>query len=220
MRSGWRSSKTGPCSRCALGARIGLIIVILTAAWACGACNPFRRSKSVPVPQAPAPEVATLPAPEPPPEREPLPPPPQLEQGPVTSPPSPPQQEIKLPARPPTQPQKARRPKASPAPATKPAPPPEETPAEPAAVPQLKQLLTPEQEEEYNQGIDASLKKARTELAAIQSRRLNQEQAAALARIQAFIQQAEATRKSDPVTARNLARRAELLAEDLARSVR
>jgi hypothetical protein len=57
-------------------------------------------------------------------------------------------------------------------------------------------------------------------LAAIASRKLTKEQKAVVAQIQSFIQQAQTTRKSSLPAAKSLAERADVLAKDLAGSMR
>jgi outer membrane biosynthesis protein TonB len=110
-----------------------------------------------------------------------------------------------------------------PAPKSAPAPPPapaQEPVTEPAPpVPDLEQILTPQQQQEYNQAIDRSIDRAQRNLAALGGRRLNPEQTLAVERIKTFIQQALEARKTDLLRAKSLAERADVLAEDLLRSV-
>lgn len=93
-------------------------------------------------------------------------------------------------------------------------------PEPPAAVPlpQFEQILTPEQKQAYTQEIDRNIADARKAVAAVESRRLSGEQATYLARVRAFIEQANEARKADLFRARNLAERARVLAEDLLKS--
>jgi hypothetical protein len=86
-------------------------------------------------------------------------------------------------------------------------------------LPQLEQILTPQQQKAYNEEIDRNIARARQTLAALAGHRLNEEQRTYLERIRAFLAQAEDARKSDLFRARNLAERASLLADDLLRSV-
>jgi hypothetical protein len=102
----------------------------------------------------------------------------------------------------------------------------DETPApapapEPPAVPlpQFEQILTPEQRQAYTEEIERNIADARKAVAALEGRRLNAEQATYLARVRAFIEQANEARKADLFRARNLAERARVLAEDLLKSV-
>ena len=98
-------------------------------------------------------------------------------------------------------------------------------PAEPAAAttqtPSLRlgRILTPEERETFNESIENSLSAAQRSLAVVLQRSPNPEQTDEVKRVRAFIRQAEATRKQDLPLAKNLAERAKLLAEDLARSV-
>ena len=87
------------------------------------------------------------------------------------------------------------------------------------APPRLGDILTREQERQYNAAIDQSLARAQNSLNAIASRQLTKEQKAVVAQIQSFVQQAQTTRKSSLSGARSLAERAEVLARDLAGSL-
>jgi hypothetical protein len=95
-----------------------------------------------------------------------------------------------------------------------------ETPA--AAVPQLGQILSAEQRKQYNQLIDQAIRRTQERLDVVlaNSARLNEEQHAIIKRIRAFIRQAQEGREQDLMVARNLADRALLLAEDLAKNFR
>jgi len=175
---------------------------------------------SPPVSRAPAPEQPTVP---PPPKvaEGPKPgvsPPPQISQTP--SPPAPPPK-----PEPPKQ-KKARR-RTPPAVATAPPPQPaaaEQPPpaqAESAApVPQLTQLLSPAEQAAYNRAIDAAVERTRANLAKVQAHEMDANQKANLARARAFLQQAEDARATDLPTAKSLADRADILAQDLARSLK
>jgi hypothetical protein len=92
---------------------------------------------------------------------------------------------------------------------------------EPPAVPlpQFEQVLTPEQTKTYNEEIERNIADARRAVAMVENRRLNGEQTTYLARVRAFIEQANEARKADLFRARNLAERARVLAEDLLKSV-
>jgi hypothetical protein len=87
-------------------------------------------------------------------------------------------------------------------------------------VPQLGQMLSPDQRQKYTQAIEQSIKRAqdRLEVVVANSSRPNEEQAATIKRIRAFIKQAEEARSQDLTIAWNLAERAKLLAEDLAKN--
>ncbi len=86
---------------------------------------------------------------------------------------------------------------------------------EPPPQPRLGQIFTADQLRDYNRSIDDSLNSVRNVLAKVAGKNLNPEQSEILIRIQTFQKQAEQARESDLVTAVNLARRADLLAQDL-----
>ncbi len=96
---------------------------------------------------------------------------------------------------------------------------PEGVNTQPAQVPQLEQILTAEQQQAYNDEIDRNISRAQRTVAMLNGRRLSGEQQTYLDRIRAFLQQAAEARKSDLFRARNLAERASVLAEDLARNL-
>ena len=92
----------------------------------------------------------------------------------------------------------------------------------PAAVPQdaqptlrLGQIFTAEQSRDYNRALEESLDRVRRVLGAVAGRNLSPELTQIVSRIQTFQRQAEQAREQDLVTAVNLARRADLLAQDL-----
>jgi hypothetical protein len=178
-----------------------LSLVVLLATFASG-CR--KRHAAVPVAPVPAPAAPaeTTPAPEP-----------------VTPPVTPPV------ATTPTQP--ATQPQTPPPQATAPQPPPQNPPvrrpsggAQPTPAPRLGDILTPQQERQYNTAIDQSLARAQSSLGSVANRQLTKEQQGVVTQIQGFIQQAQATRKSNLPAARSLAERAEVLARDLAGSLR
>jgi hypothetical protein len=68
--------------------------------------------------------------------------------------------------------------------------------------------------------IDQSLQHAEASLKSIGNRRLNNQQRASLGEARNFIRQAQATRSSDLPGARSLAERAEVLAGNLAGSLK
>lgn len=112
---------------------------------------------------------------------------------------------------------------APPAPARR-APPPVRVNAQPPAVvppevqpaaPRLGQIFTAEQLRDYNRAVDESLDRVRRVLGNVAGRNLNPELTEIVSRIQTFQKQAEQAREQDLVTAVNLARRADLLAQDL-----
>jgi hypothetical protein len=89
---------------------------------------------------------------------------------------------------------------------------------QPAQLPQLGEILTAQQQAEYQQSLDRNLSGAQKTLAALSGRRLNPEQSTYLDRIRSFMQQAEEARRTDLVRANSLAERARVLAEDLIKS--
>lgn len=178
-------------------------------------CNPFRRQRQpkVPPPVSPAP-LPPKAKPEPAPSGKSVwwefPPPPEIAPAPPSSIPPPPIQ-AQLPKRPPP---KVRRPITAAAPET------ETEPPKGPPVPRLTQLLSPEEERQYNREIDEALERAHRHVALVSQRPLSAEQQVLLERVNAFLQQTVEIRQLDLVTARSLAQRADLLARDLERSTR
>ena len=82
-------------------------------------------------------------------------------------------------------------------------------------MPKLGQIFTADQLREYNRSLDESLDRVRRVLGSVAGKNLNPELAQIVGRIQTFQKQAEQAREQDLVTAVNLARRADLLAQDL-----
>jgi len=100
--------------------------------------------------------------------------------------------------------------------------PPASQPSAPAPVPppQLGDIVTPDQQRQYNAAIDQSLARAQASLAAIANRQLSKDQQGLVEQIRNIMQQAQASRSSDLPGAKSLAGRAEVLAKDLAGSFR
>lgn len=152
-----------------------------------------------------------------------VPPPPAQTPAPAPQPepqPAPPQQQPEPTTQPPAQ-QPAPQPPARPTPAPKPKP---VTPA-PAPTPQPKppafgQILTPQQVAEANRAYDASTRSANASLSRIAGRALTRDQQDTVNRIRSFLKQAADARPSDPANAAQLARRAEILANDLMAALR
>ncbi len=86
-------------------------------------------------------------------------------------------------------------------------------------MPQLAQLLSPAEAQEYNRIIDRNIYNAQQKLGALNGRQLSGEQKTYYDRIRTFIQQATDARRTDLFRARSLSERASVLAEDLLRSV-
>ncbi len=101
-------------------------------------------------------------------------------------------------------------------PKPKPVPPaPVPTPAPAPKPPAFGEILTPQRQAEANRAYEASAKGARQSLERIGGRALTREQLDTVTRIRSFLKQAEEARAKDPGTAAQLARRAEILANDL-----
>jgi hypothetical protein len=92
--------------------------------------------------------------------------------------------------------------------------PPQPSPEQPAP-PKLGQIFTANQIREYNRELNEKLGRVRKNMAILAGKNLNPEQAEIANRIRTFQLQAEQAREQDLVTAVNLARRADLLAQDL-----
>jgi len=97
--------------------------------------------------------------------------------------------------------------------------PPNATPA-PNQPPRLGTLLTPEQQKQFNNDIDRSLRRAQSSLHSIGNRQLTADQHERVVQVESFIQQAQAARRSNLAGAKSLAERAEVLARDLVASLR
>jgi hypothetical protein len=159
---------------------------------------------------------------EPPPKTEALPPPPTItpdtpaadtESVIPTPPPAPPPVPAKTPRRPQRPAAPVQQPAAPAAPATA-------SPQAPTTAPQLAIVLTPEQQRQYNSDIDQSIQRAEGNLRSIGNRQLTSEQQASSDEARNFIRQAQAARASDLPAAKRLAERADVLAANLANSLR
>jgi hypothetical protein len=111
-----------------------------------------------------------------------------------------------------------------PAPKRVPAPPPPRQVAPPVpppsaevppAPPQIGRIFTDDQAKEYKRNLDESTDRVKRTLAAVKGKRLNPELADNVRKIQSFLRQAEQTQ--DLATAADLAKKADLLAQDLIR---
>lgn len=194
-------------------ARIGLFAALLTAVMATSSCRLIRRSaKAQPLPapisvpaaqSAPPQEVSVPPAPD-------LPAPaPEIEDVPAVQPgqvPPPPRRRVSTPRPRPAPEQPAPEPAILPSPV-------------PGATPQLGQMLSPQQQQAFNEEIDRNIAEAQRALGNLNGRRLTSEQQTYLERIRAFVQQALEVRRTDLFRARTLAERASLLAADLSRTL-
>lgn len=93
--------------------------------------------------------------------------------------------------------------------------------AAPAPVPQLGQMLSDAQRREYEARIHDALERARANLRKARNNpRLTEAQQRMAAQVDTFVDQAEERRKTDLVSSRSLAERADLLARDLVESLR
>ena len=84
-----------------------------------------------------------------------------------------------------------------------------------APAPRLGQLFTPDQQREYNRTLDESLDHVKKALAIVSGKSLTQEQNEIANKIRTFQKQAEEAREQDLLTAVTLAKRADVLAQDL-----
>lgn len=88
----------------------------------------------------------------------------------------------------------------------------------PAPVPTLGPVLSQQEREQFEQELSRSTSRTQRLLAGLRKRSLTAQQQGAVNRVTALLSQAEELRASDLQTARNLAERAELLVNDLARA--
>ena len=93
------------------------------------------------------------------------------------------------------------------------APPP--TPPEQAAPPKLGPIITADQRREYTRALDESLESVKRMMDVLATKYLNPEQSEIRVRIGTYQKQAEQERDQDLALAVNLAKRAQLLAQDL-----
>ncbi len=89
-------------------------------------------------------------------------------------------------------------------------------PESPAPAPKLADVLTSDEQKQYNASIDQSLAHAQTSLDQIKEHRLTADQSDQVEQIANFMKQARTARASDLAGAKSLAERAEVLAKDLA----
>jgi hypothetical protein len=182
---------------------ISLVFLLAVSAIACRK----RAQLVLAVPAAPAATTAPVEPMEQPPQQTPATtqPPPALPQPTVATPPPEDVSQPKKTAR------RASRPTTPAAPVTSP----------PANQPlRLGEMLTPEQERQYNTAMDQSLQRANANIARVSKRQLSKEQQSVVAQVQSFIEQAQSTRKTNLTAAKSLAERADVLARELARTVR
>jgi hypothetical protein len=94
------------------------------------------------------------------------------------------------------------------------------TVTEPPTPPRLGPVIPADQRRAYTRTLEESLERVRKALEFLATRNLNAEQAEARDKISTFQKQAEQAREQDLVLAVNLAKRADLLAQDLVNRVR
>jgi len=167
---------------------------------------PVQPAVTEPPPSSPAPDLAqpapSTPAAPPAPSAQPAPPATTAPLAPA-APPAP----ARRPARAPTAP--------SPIPAA-----PAVSPDAPAPPPKLGDVLSADQQRQLNGAIDQSLARAQISLNAVGNRQLSKDQQAVVEQVRNFIEQAQKLRGSNLPAAKSLAERAEVLARDLAASLR
>ncbi len=199
--------------------RLAIVALLLLATFAPG-CRLFNRKAKIVPPPPPAPPPVETSTPKPPAAQQPtVPPPPQIppEQPNLAGQPAPEAPVVKLPPPPKRHGRRSQQPQQQ-SQETPPVQPGETPPASPA-VPELEQILSPQQRQAYNEAIDANIGRAQRTLDAVQSRRLNPDQKTTQERIRAFVQQANEARRTDLFRAKNLAERAAVLADDLLRTL-
>jgi len=119
-----------------------------------------------------------------------------------------------------------------PTPQPKPAPPPRPAPqasapqvtvtppAEPAPAVRLGEILTDDRRRQYEADFNRNVSDAQAALKQASTRTLTATQKQSVGRIRTFLQQADQAKSNDLVTAVQLARRADLLAQDLRKSLK
>jgi hypothetical protein len=182
-------------------------LATMTLATLLGGCWPARKKKPVLLPFPPPPPAAAKPAPKP---AATLPVPPSVPIGPAPQP---------LP--PPVLPDQPAPAKKTPRPRRKIVAPvlPKADPP-PAPAPQLSELLSDERRRQYDAEFSKNVAQARGVLNQLTGRNLNVANRKTADRVRTFLDQAEAEKVRDLVTALQLAKRADLLAQDLLDSLR
>ena len=120
---------------------------------------------------------------------------------------------------PPPKPVQRRRPAAPATPTPAPAPEGEGQPAAPVPAPQLTEILTDDRRKQYEAEFTGSISRAQAAVNRTSNRSLSENQKETVQRINTFVEQAQDARTRDLVTALQLARRADLLGQDLVRSL-
>ncbi|MCC7174549.1 MAG: hypothetical protein IT159_05075 [Bryobacterales bacterium] len=189
-----------------LQAAVAVLLLLLPVATSCRKKRPIPKPFQLPPQAAPA---------------KPAPPPP-LERPPVIAPAEPVAGQIPAPEAqplpPPPAPPKKKAPSAGAQVPAVSAEPPVPPPAAPT--PQLRPILSAGQKQELERLFNERLKRTQGLLASIGSRQLSAEQNDVVQQIRTFLKQAEESREADLLRANNLAERAEVLAQDLAKRLR
>jgi hypothetical protein len=123
--------------------------------------------------------------------------------------------QLELPERPKPQPTRTR-----PTPAPAPVEPVEPPAPPPVSVPKLTQIMSDEDARKYRSDVDEARGSAERVLDLAGRRALNGTQAELMRQVRDFLRQAQAQQDTDLVSARNLARRAAILARDLQSTLR
>lgn len=84
-------------------------------------------------------------------------------------------------------------------------------------LPKLGEVLSTDQQKEYRRTINDSIKRARRNLAIVRRHALSEDQTNTVGQVESLILQADKTQDSDLTSAKSLAERADLLAQDLAK---
>lgn len=92
--------------------------------------------------------------------------------------------------------------------------------APPMEAPRLAQMLSRDEERQYNISIDTSLSDAQANLQALSDRKLTEEQQNSVRQIQDLVRQANELRKTDLMSAKRSADKAAVLAKDLVRGLK
>ena len=185
--------------------------VLLTIGLSLGLSGCWFGKKTTAIPPPPAAQPKQVP-PVKPPEQ------PQPEQKPLPTPPSPGIEEpaqITLPAPQKTSPSRPPAKKRTLPPAPPQAAPPAEPQVQTSPPPQLGEILSGAQRRQYEADYAQSLSRARSALQQASGKSLSPTQRETVERIQTFIRQAEESKGKDLATALQLARRADVLGQDL-----
>ena len=109
----------------------------------------------------------------------------------------------------------------APAPIPRPVPvmPPQPPTEVPPLPPQIGRIFTDDQLRDYKRNLDESLDRSRKALLTVGGKRMNPKQQEDVRRVQIFQKQAELAREQDLIAAVELAKRADLLAQELLRQL-